>query len=195
MIHSIDEKYRIKFYLFFIQNKKYINCLQGNDLIQIYNFFFNKYIFNYSILRKYFTDLTTIINALFARLQKTEKIGDESLHIVLVVLSFVDIYIYYVLYSIINNKNKELEKLFWELKNITQLYFQLSLTKKNILDKACIYKIICLLCILYSFYNSSTEFNIKEQIIEIVLANESICLQTLNDIFFQCFSLNLKKIN
>ncbi len=188
LIHSFDNNDdKIKCYKLYTNN--YTNFhLSCNDIIKIYNFHFFRLINNKTDFIQYFQEFSSILISLYTKfINKTnEGTNDTSPYVILLFESFGDVLFYITINVLLTGNHCFFEPILDTIKRIYPIFFEIHYSFK-IIDKDMLYKIICLYCILTSYFNSnnvSDYYKIIEHILKMFKDNSEIFTTLLLEIFY-----------
>ena len=188
LIHSFDNNDdKIKCYKLYTNN--YTNFhLSCNDIIKIYNFHFFRLINNKTDFIQYFQEFSSILISLYTKfINKTnEGTNDTSPYVILLFESFGDVLFYITINVLLTGNHCFFEPILDTIKRIYPFFFEIHYSFK-IIDKDMLYKIICLYCILTSYFNSnnvSDYYKIIEHILKMFKDNSEIFTTLLLEIFY-----------
>ena len=188
LIHSFDNNDdKVKCYKLYTNNYTTFN-LSCNDLIKIYNFHFFRLIGNITDFIQYLQEFSSILISLYMKINNNtnERINKESPYIILLFESFGDVLFYSTINVLLTNKNAFFKTILDTIKRIYPFFFEIYYSSK-IMDKDMLYKIICLYCILTSYFNSnnvSDDYKIIEHILKMFKDNSEIFTTLLFEIFY-----------
>ena len=179
-----------KLYFIYLYTEKLTNFhhLSCSDIIQVYNLFCLTYLTNIDKYIHYLKELTNIIKALFQKVEDKKdnksKGNNQVSYIVAIFESFCDILVFSIVSLIIHNK-EQIINIIQDIITFIPILFKFSKTIKNI-SKEILFKIVCMLCIMYS-YCITCESNLYQKIIGIIQSNNNIIIPHLHEILL-CIS-------
>ena len=191
LIHSMRMKgKRYTFYQLFTNNFSNFEQLRCKDLIAIFNFLFIQYITDINKYINSLSELENIIKALFEMLKEITKenkpVGRtiNSPYIIEVITAFGDVFIYILVHFLLStSKNEnELEQLITKFIEIIPIFFEIHNTIQPI--DSFIFKLICLYCIIYSFFSTKNNNSVIEHIINTIKDNSKVCISNLFQILY-----------
>ena len=194
-IHSLSSiNDTIKFYCILTNNFIEFKNIAINDLIKIYectiSYLISKQSKNQFNFLKRFNQLIIILSNQLREIDNNKQmIGrtSDSPYIILVIESYIDIFIFFVMKYICDKEGAtELENIIDIIGILFPAYIALQ-SNESYYNKLIVFKIVCILCLLYSYASSLKNEN-RKKIVDLFLIlyniHEKLILNTLFDIFY-----------
>ena len=206
-IHSLsNNNTKMKFYIAYTDNFIKFDNVYSKNILLMYHFLFTNYIIkektiNFSFIKSFVQIIILLCHRIKMITNKEIPLGklDESQYLIIIVESFIDVFIYILIKSLYSSSAEALDET--NIFVIMTLLFSSYLDLKKIiryLNPIVIGKITCMFCLFYSYAlhsKSNIAKSIKEQFMNLYKDNQSKVDEYLFAIFFSMNSNGGKLLN